>query len=100
MKFVNHWSLSVDAMSILLKSSILQPDIYYARQCLFRFVKDIEALYGIEHVSFNVHLLTHLAQTGSNAANLQILECFRSKMAFEKLFASIESKLSAEQLKY
>lgn len=52
-KYVQHWSLIVEALSILLKTSILATEVYYARQCFFRFVYDIPNLYGIQHVSFN-----------------------------------------------
>lgn len=111
-KYVDHWSLLIDGISILIKTSILKSEIYYAEQCLLKFVQGVEQLYGIEHLSFNIHLLTHLAQSvlnhgplwthsafvykdfhqqlkafvkSSNAANLQILESFRSKYAFNKM---------------
>lgn len=126
-KYVRHWSLLVDGITIFLKTSITASEVYYAQRCLFTFVKDIESLYGIEHVSFNVHLLSHLAQSvlingplwthsafiyenfhqelkkfvkSSNAANLQILKSFRSKQAFHKIHNLYYSNLTIPQRDY
>lgn len=87
-------------------------------------MKDVETLYGMEHGSFNVHLLTHLAVSvithgrlwthsafvyenfhqelkefvkSSNAANLQILKSFRAKLAFKKLHKLYSNDLTIAQ---
>lgn len=62
-EYVQHWSLLVDAISTLLQTSISTTEIYNAQRKLFQFVKGVETLYGKEHVSFNIHLLTHLAES-------------------------------------
>lgn len=62
-KFVQHWSLLVEGISILLKTAIMENDVYNAQRYLFQFVKDVEKLYGKEHLSFNLHLLTHLPKS-------------------------------------
>ncbi|CAD6220037.1 GSCOCG00011542001-RA-CDS, partial [Cotesia congregata] len=62
-KFVTHWSLLVEGISILLKTSITEVDVYCAQRNLFQFVKETEELYGKEHISFNLHLLTHLPES-------------------------------------
>lgn len=59
-KFVKQWGLLVEGISILLKTSIMESEVYNSQRCLFNFIEEIEGLYGKEHLSFNVHLLTHL----------------------------------------
>lgn len=60
-KYFRHWALLVEGISILVKDSILKSEVYRAENCLLQFVQDIPVLYDKKHVSFNVHLLTHLA---------------------------------------
>lgn len=126
-RYLLHWSLLVEAISILLKTSILKTEVYYAKQCIFKFVKDIEVLYGLEHVSFNAHLLTHLPESvlnwgplwthsafcyenfhqvlkklvkSSNSAELQILESLRCIITLNKLEECYEHELILRQRKF
>jgi hypothetical protein len=61
-KYYHHWLLLVNGISLLMGSAISVQDLEHARLCLMKFVHDLESLYGIEHLSYNVHLLTHLSQ--------------------------------------
>ncbi|XP_074098714.1 uncharacterized protein LOC141527241 [Cotesia typhae] len=126
-QYLKHWSLLVEAISILLKTSVFKTEVYYAQQCFFQFVVDVETLYGPEHVSFNVHLLTHLPESvlnwgplwthsafcyenfhqllkklvkNSNSADLQILESLRSAIALHKLEKCFEYHLTTRQRKF
>lgn len=126
-KYVKHWSYLVDGISILLKTSISKAEIQYARNCLFQFIHGVEVLYGVEHISFNVNLLSHLPHgvelfgplwshsafmygdfhqqlkkfvRSSNAANLQILRSFRSKFAFHKMYERYRDFLTNSQRVY
>ena len=58
-----HWLLLVNAINILLRRSISQAALDLSRLYLLKFSDGVEKLYGLEHVSFNVHLLTHLADS-------------------------------------
>lgn len=125
-KYVYHCSSLVEAISLLLKISIFETEVYYSRRCLFEFVSDIETLYGKEHISFNAHLLTHLPESvlnwdslwshsafgyenfhqvskklvkSSNAAGQQIFGSIRSKIAMEKLHELYETDLTICQRK-
>ncbi|EFN84418.1 hypothetical protein EAI_10745, partial [Harpegnathos saltator] len=62
-KLLHHWSLLVDAISILLKTFILCSEILYVEKYIVEFVKNVEVLYGKEFMSFNVHLLLHLSRS-------------------------------------
>lgn len=65
-KFVDHWALLVDAVGILTSRSIVPTDVYYANNCLWQFVRGVKVLYGERHVSYNVHVLLHLADSVYN----------------------------------
>ncbi len=52
--------LLVNAIHTFLTNKITHNQITIAKLQLNKFVFDLEKLYGIEQVSYNVHLLTHL----------------------------------------
>ncbi|XP_044019218.1 uncharacterized protein LOC122859593 isoform X2 [Aphidius gifuensis] len=122
-KFVRHWSLLVDGVSILLKESIQKNEIDYSEKCLLDFVRGVERSYGKEQVSYNVHLLTHLAQSvrdlgplwahsafifenfnqqikksvkSSNGVAKQICDGFRLKYAIENMKLECQENLTHE----
>jgi Protein of unknown function (DUF1258) len=65
-KYYNHWMLMVSAVLLLLQKHIPKESIEKAHLCLMKFVILVPKLYGIEHVSYNVHLLTHIKNTVLN----------------------------------
>ena len=65
-KYWNHWLLLSNAVYILLGIDISTDFINKAELCLYKFVCDFKDLYGAENISFNVHLLTHLADSVRN----------------------------------
>ena len=62
-RFYKHWMLLAFALHILLSSVTTQDQVNCAELCLVQFVAQIPQLYGIEHCSYNSHLLVHLAQS-------------------------------------
>lgn len=65
-KYWNHLFLLVFAVYHLLQERIREGDVAIAEQALKKFVREFEGLYGTANVSFNVHLLTHLAASVRN----------------------------------
>lgn len=65
-KFWNHLFLLVFAMQILIQDAIKVSDVDVAERALRKFVFDFERLYGAANVSFNVHLMAHLAASVRN----------------------------------
>ena len=59
-KYVQHWLLFVGAIFLLLQESISEDDLLTAEAMLRLFVRDIGALYGDKHYTYNMHMLTHL----------------------------------------
>jgi len=61
--YYDHWLLLVFAVYHLLKKSVRRCDLLACDVALNKFVALIPELYGEEHVSFNVHLLTHIVES-------------------------------------
>lgn len=62
-KFFKHLSLLVDGVSLLLCDSISATDLDHCDAVLKQFVVDFQDLYGLNNVSFNVHLCIHLTSS-------------------------------------
>lgn len=74
--FANFCQL-VEGSAILHKSSISQADITFADQLLNQFSKDFQNLYGLRHMSSNIHLLGHLSLSALDCGNLCIASCYK-----------------------
>ena len=65
-KYWNHLFLLVFAVYHLLQEMIRDAEVVIAEQALKKFVREFQGLYGTANVSFNVHLMTHLAASVRN----------------------------------
>ncbi|XP_034254581.1 uncharacterized protein LOC117653190 [Thrips palmi] len=65
-RVLNHWSLLVLGIVLLMQNSVSKVDKVHAERFLRRFNAEIDSLYGAEHVTFSTHLLTHLARSVYN----------------------------------
>lgn len=61
--YFRHLLLLVEGAYLLTKSSITRHEVNRADLCLSKFVRNFDVLYGKANVTYNVHQLTHLAQT-------------------------------------
>ncbi|XP_017274798.1 uncharacterized protein LOC108237695 isoform X2 [Kryptolebias marmoratus] len=61
--FYKHWMLLICAFHVLLSQFATQEELSCAQLCLVQFVAQVPSLYGLEHCSFNCHLLTHLPES-------------------------------------
>jgi hypothetical protein len=68
--FLKHWLLMVDAVYYLLRKNISSDDLNACELMLRKFVTDVVRLYGIEHMSYNVHQLSHLVDCVRNCGPL------------------------------
>ena len=77
LKYYNHFKKLVEAISILdSKVGIKRDDIQYAQNLLNSFVYESEELYGMEAMTFNLHLLTHLPKYVLRFGPLWTHSCF------------------------
>lgn len=59
--YLHHWYLLFFAIHNLMKKNISSDKILQCDLALHKFVVDFAELYGQENVTYNVHLMTHLA---------------------------------------
>lgn len=62
-QYIKHLSLLVSSVFILLQEQITFDDINKADEMLFEFVARFQIFFGKSQMTFNVHLLTHLAKS-------------------------------------
>jgi len=67
-KYLNHWSQLPSALALMMQNSVAKSDVAYGERHLNKFVSEIDGLYGMEHVTFCIHLLTHLPKSVQNFA--------------------------------
>ncbi|KAK3917754.1 65-kDa microtubule-associated protein 2 [Frankliniella fusca] len=77
LEYFDHLSLLVEAISLLNSPSISDLDIQKADELLCQFTSDFQKLYGMRHMSSNMHLLRHLPQSVAETGNLFVTSCFR-----------------------
>lgn len=71
----NHFTLLVGGLHLLNQSSISPRDLDMADSLLREFVIQFELMYGLEHMSCNVHQLLHLATFVRNLGPLFCVSC-------------------------
>ncbi len=75
-KYFHHWMLLVFAIYLLTSSHILHVNIDNAHLALCEFILLTESLYGKQEVSYNIHLLTHLAESVRRHGPLSLTSTF------------------------
>ncbi|CAG5096787.1 Protein of unknown function [Cotesia congregata] len=65
-KYMKHFALLSQAIYYLNQASITLEELHNAEILLDQYVEQFEELFGIENMTFNVHLLKHLPQTIRN----------------------------------
>lgn len=74
--YFNHFKLLVLGVSLLCKDSVSEADIALSQNLLDEFVRRYEQLYGLRHMTFNVHLLRHLPGAVRELGPLWTSTCF------------------------
>ena len=75
-EYYNHFALLVQATALLNSSSISTDDLKRANDLLNSFSKDFQVLYGIRHMSYNLHVTRRLAFIVEQTGNLWVTSCF------------------------
>lgn len=88
-RFLNHWSLLVKGIVLLMQNSVSKSELVYAGRYLRQFNAQIDALYGPEHVTFSTHLLTHLETSTVNFSQ----PWTHSAFLFESFIGEIRSAI-------
>lgn len=61
--YLTHWLRLVTAVNVLLHEEVTSSQINSAEKSLNQFFSQFAALYGNEHMSYNVQCLLHLAES-------------------------------------
>ncbi|KAK1166316.1 hypothetical protein AOXY_G12915, partial [Acipenser oxyrinchus oxyrinchus] len=62
-RFFYHWCQLAEGVATLLREEVTSEDVEHCEKIFTHFVVLMEDLYGIEHVTYNVHLTLHLAKS-------------------------------------
>ena len=62
-KYLVNWAKLIKGVGLLLLESITSEEITESENLLIAFVQEAEALYDVCHMTFNIHLCLHLAQS-------------------------------------
>lgn len=74
--YLRHFSLLAEAIFIFLTTNISEKDFKKASENLKKFVDDFESLYGKENMTYNVHLVSHIAQCVKDCGPLWVYSNF------------------------
>ncbi|KAF4523231.1 hypothetical protein B566_EDAN011282, partial [Ephemera danica] len=74
--YLKHFILLVEAASLLHEDSISDEDLGKAKALIDKFVSEFEHLYGLRHMSANLHSLLHLPEAVQNTGPLWVNSCF------------------------
>lgn len=75
-EYYRHFYAFVDCCEQLYSGGISLQNINDVEKKLFRFVKDFQRLYGVQNMTFNVHLLTHISETVRQFGSLASVSLF------------------------
>lgn len=75
-KYVDHWTLLVQACYYLSLENVSAAQINIAHVLLVHFVRGVEKLYGPNFMSYNVHILNHLAESVSRWSSVQYVSTY------------------------
>lgn len=85
--YFSHFCILVEAVFLLLQKSATKADVNKADALLYSFVAKMQILYGESAMTFNIHSLTHLAQSVQNWGPLWTHSCFPFEAANGKIKA-------------
>ncbi|KAE8745262.1 hypothetical protein FOCC_FOCC008054 [Frankliniella occidentalis] len=96
-RYLNHWALLVHGVVLLMQNSVAKSEVTYASRYLKLFNEQIDLLYGRVHVTFSVHLLTHLENSTVNFAQPWTHSAFIYESFLGEIKASVKSGTGVAQ---
>lgn len=89
--YLEHWSLLVAGVSLLLKDSVNEDDVEKSTRLLTEFVVGVEVLYREETMTYNVHQILHLPKSVLLFGPLWAHSCFNFETNMGKLLRLVTS---------
>lgn len=90
-KYVEHWSLLVEAIKILIKNEITRDQLILADSKLKDFIAQTQQLYGAKSMTYNVHQLSHLVQSVIDFGPLLSHSCYAFESGNGKILKMVKS---------
>ncbi|XP_031777409.1 uncharacterized protein LOC116415911 [Nasonia vitripennis] len=90
-KIMQHWALLVESLSICLGTRITYSELNRANGMLYKFVSEVEDMYSLTAMTYNVHQLLHLVKSVHNWGPLWAHSTFPFEAANHKLLTAIHS---------
>ncbi|XP_055073931.2 uncharacterized protein [Misgurnus anguillicaudatus] len=90
-KYLNHWIKLASGIALLLSTSITSQQLLEAQDLLLQFVSEMEHLYGVSNVTYNVHLCLHLSKSVQNWGPLWAHSAFQFEAYNMELIAMVKS---------
>lgn len=75
-EYFEHYKLLVLGVSLLYQDSISEQMMQRAKEALRLYVERFEGLYGLRHMTCNLHLLLHLSDVVKDFGPLWVTSCF------------------------
>ncbi|KAK3918469.1 L-carnitine dehydrogenase [Frankliniella fusca] len=91
--FFNHFVLLYESLCLLCQESVLETDIVLAQTLIDKFVERYQVLYGLRHMTHNLHLLRHLPNVVRELGPLWTSTCY----LFEDLNGTLKHSVHGTQ---
>uniref|UniRef100_A0ABD2W8M7 Transposase domain-containing protein n=1 Tax=Trichogramma kaykai TaxID=54128 RepID=A0ABD2W8M7_9HYME len=95
-EFLDHYKLFVFGVYTLSKEKVSREDVNLAEKSLDEFSSRFESLYGIKHMSCNLHSSRHLAEIVRRLGPLWVTSCFVLEDFNGKLKSFIHGSMKPE----
>ncbi len=76
-EYFEHLLLLGQGIALLNSSSIKPCDLVLANTLLDKFVRDFETMYGVRHMSHNIHMLLHLSHCVQKLGPMYSTSCLK-----------------------
>ncbi|GBN35492.1 hypothetical protein AVEN_110229-1, partial [Araneus ventricosus] len=84
-KAYKNWLCFVHCISLLLSNSVSSKDVSDAERSLKKFITGVKEIYGVQELSYNMHLLLHMPKAVSSWGPLWAHSCFIFENSLGKL---------------
>lgn len=90
-RILQHWALLVESLWICLGTEISYSELNRANEMLYKFVSEVEDIYSLQAMTYNVHQLLHIVKSVHNWGPLWAHSAFPFESANHKLLTAIHS---------
>ena len=90
-RYLSHIALLFEAAYLLNGDSLTFLNLQRAEELLTKYVKDFEKLFGIECMTYNIHLIGHLCTTGRNWGPFWVHSAFSFESMNRKIIGNVTS---------